>query len=722
MARLAAFVAGRRTKWLVILAWIVAVAALSPLGAKLADVTTDDTESFLPANAESTDVQRLLRDRFPGGETSSGLIVYRRPGGLTEADKAKIARDAVRIERAVPVTQPPVVPFAPGSPPEIVSPDGDVAYTIATAPLDFEKIADWGKDVRAAVGEGGGGLEVHVTGDLGLNADFEEIFGSVDSKLLLATVVLVLVLLGAIYRAPLIAVIPIVVVGLAYQIAGGFIYLYADSGQNVNSNSTSILIVLMFGVGTDYCLLLVSRYREELRRVEDKHDAMQRALRRAGPALLASGCTVIAAMLVLLLSEAGSTKSLGPVSAIGIAAVLVAGLTLLPALLTAAGRRGFWPRRRDVAHRPEAAVEVHHGLWRRVGDRVLRRPGLTLAVTAGFFVIAACGLFAYQEDYSIGGFFKKDVDSVTGFEVLARSFPAGALGPTAVLVERTGGRVTEADVAAVRARLQGLEGVTRVQPAARSEDGGIARLDVVFRDDPYSDAALRRVDALRDRLEDLGPGVRALVGAGSAVQADFNRAAERDLRVIVPVALIVITIILGLLLQAVVAPVVLIATVLLSFLGTLGLSVFFFIEVLGDRGVDASLPTYAFIFLVALGTDYTIFLMSRVREEARTHGTREGVLIALGATGPVITSAGIILAGTFSVLMTLPVTFAFNIGFMVAVGILLDTFIVRTLMVPAIVELLGDRIWWPSTPQGGGHALREHAEPEPERVMAGSRS
>jgi RND superfamily putative drug exporter len=241
-------------------------------------------------------------------------------------------------------------------------------------------------------------------------------------------------------------------------------------------------------------------------------------------------------------------------------------------------------------------------------------------------------------------------------------------------------------------------------------------MDFVFRDDPFSDTSLTKIDLIRKRLDVLPQGVQALVGSGSAVQEDFNNAAERDLKVIVPVALLVITLILAILLQAIVAPLVLIATVVASFFGTLGLSLWFFIEVQGSRGVDASLPTYAFIFLVALGIDYTIFLMSRVREEARTHGTREGMLRALSATGPVITSAGIILAGTFSVLMTLPVTFAFNIGFMVAVGILLDTFIVRTVMVPAAVEVLGDRVWWPSTAEGGGHALREHvdAEPEPE--------
>ena len=718
MSALAAFVCGRRTKWVVIALWIVAVFALSPLAAKVSDVTRDETASFLPKDADSTKVQALLKDRFPGGETSIGLIVYKRPGGLTAGDKARIARDAKAVDSAIPVVRPSVVPFAEGAPPDLVSKAGDAAYTVVTVPLDFKKIPDWGTDARNAIGGSAGGLNVYVTGDLGLFADFNEIFGSLDVRLLIATVLLVLVLLGAIYRAPLIALIPIVVVGLAYQVASGFIYLYADAGNSVSSNATGILIVLMFGVGTDYCLLLLSRYREELHRHEDKHEAMARALRRAGPAVLASGSTVVCAMLVLLLAETGSTHALGPVSAIGVAAVLLAGLTLLPAILTVVGRRGFWPRKRAVAFAPGMDIADRPGLWRRFGNRVLQRPGLALGATLALFGFFALGLLSYQEDYSIGGFFKKDVESVDGFKVLSQSFPQGALGPTSILVQRPGGAATAADLAEVRRRVEGLERVAAVSPPQFSEDKTIGKLDVTFSDDPYSEAALARVDTLRDRLEGLPGGAIALVGAGSAVQEDFNQAAQHDNRVIVPAALLVITLILGLLLQAIVAPLVCIATVVVSFFGTLGLSVFFFIEVQGTAGVDASLPTFAFIFLVALGVDYTIFLMSRVREEARTFGTREGVLRALAATGPVITSAGVILAGTFSVLMTLPVTFAFNIGFMVAVGILLDTFVVRTIMVPAAVELLGDRVWWPSTARGGGHALREHtaeheAIPEP---------
>jgi putative drug exporter of the RND superfamily len=286
-----------------------------------------------------------------------------------------------------------------------------------------------------------------------------------------------------------------------------------------------------------------------------------------------------------------------------------------------------------------------------------------------------------------------------------------------VLVRRRDGPVRPADVLAAQRRLGTVRDVAAAAPTSlRSRDGRIAELDVVLRTDPYKSAALGVVPRLRSAVRDVAPGVTALVGGGSAVNYDFDQATSRDIKLIVPIALAVIAVILGILLEAVVAPLVLIGSVVLSFFGTLGLSLLFIRYVVGDAGVDNSLPTFAFIFLVALGVDYTIFLMSRVREEARHHGTREGTLRALAATGPVITSAGIILAGTFSVLMTLPVTFTFDLGFMVALGILLDTFVVRTIMVPAAIELIGDKIWWPSTAQGGAHVLREGPEPRPEPV------
>jgi RND superfamily putative drug exporter len=356
---------------------------------------------------------------------------------------------------------------------------------------------------------------------------------------------------------------------------------------------------------------------------------------------------------------------------------------------------------------------TRQGLWRRIGDRVLERPGPALAVTTIVFVAGALGLLAYNVDYSTTNFFKKSVDSVEGFELMEEAFPAGTLAPTTVLVQRDDGPIDDADLASVAQDVSGVERVASATPTPnRSSDGSAGTIDVILEGDPFTPEAFNAVPAIRTSVADPGPGLTALVGGGSAIQYDFDEAIEADLKLIAPVALLVIALILAVLLRALVAPLVLIASVILSFLCTLGLSVLFIRYIVGDAGLDASIPTFAFIFLVALGIDYTIFLMARVREEARTHGTREGMLRALTATGPVITSAGVILAGTFSVLMTLPVTFTFDLGFMVALGILLDTFIVRTIMVPAAVELIGDKVWWPSTATGGAVLHEETGEHE----------
>jgi RND superfamily putative drug exporter len=344
-------VTGRRGKWLVLAIWLIAAFALFPVGSKLSDVTSDDTESFLPASAESTEVVRLLDHDFPQGETDTAIVVYKR------ADQQKIASDAQRIQAAgkskIDLVEAAQVPFAPKSPPNLVSENGDVATAIYTTPTDFEKEADWGQAIRDITDTGTGGMQVFVTGGVGFATDAHDVFSNIDTKLLLATVLLVLVLLGAIYRSVLVALSPLIVVFFAYTVTQALVYALAKSGATVSSNSTSILIVLMFGVGTDYCLLLVSRYREELRRIEDKHEAMGRALRRAGPAIFASGMTVSLAMLTLTLADNKNTSSLGPVAAIAVFTAMVAGLTLLPTLLTIFGRRGFWPRRSVVAYDPE---------------------------------------------------------------------------------------------------------------------------------------------------------------------------------------------------------------------------------------------------------------------------------------------------------------------------------------------------------------------------------
>ena len=698
-----------------------------PLGSKLADETEDDTASYLPESAESTEVVNILDREFAAGETTIGLIVYQREGGLTAADRRVIAAQAAEIEagrQAGPADPAAGGPVRPGRSrgPRLARRRRRLHRPHGARPTSTSRRTGARRSATSPA-SGADGMRILLTGDLGFATDAEEVFGDLDAKLLAATVLLVLVLLGLIYRAVLVALTPLLVVFFSYTVATAFVYLYAESGASVSSNGTTILVVLMFGVGTDYSLLLVSRYREELRRIEDKHEAMGHALRRTGPTILASGLTVALAMLVLALADTRLTSSLGPVSAIGVACAMVAGLTLLPALLTIFGRTGFWPRRATVEYDPEHPETARQGLWRRFGDKVLERPLPALIVTVLLFAVGALGLAAYKVDYSTTNFFKESVDSVEGFEVLGESFPAGhpgaddgagraqrraghargrRRGPCDELERRGRRRAGDPDRAQVRRTAARLD---RRDPRGRSLQGVDPR---------------RRAADPRQRRRPR-PGAAAPWSAAEARSSTTTtRRSRSDLKLIVPIALLVIAIILALLLWSLVAPLVLIASVILSFFCTLGLSMLFIRFVVGDPGFDASLPTFAFIFLVALGIDYTIFLMARVREESRRHGTREGMLRALSATGPVITSAGIILAGTFSVLMTLPVTYTFDLGFMVALGILLDTFIVRTIMVPAAVELIGDKIWWPSTADRGG-ALREKSAAEAEAEVVSAR-
>ena len=557
MSALASFVAGRRGKWITLAIWVVAMFALFPLGGKLVDETQDDTQSFLPESAESTEVVQILDDEFDSGETTQGLVVYQRDGGLTEADQQKITDDAAALdelsEEELPLVVPPVTPFpttdATGAgaeagaqaataedAPTAVSPDGDLAFTTLIVPTDFEKAADWGVNARDTVGSGEDGLEVIVTGDLGFSADAEEVFSDFDAKLLIASAVLVLFLLGVIYRAVLVALTPLVVVFFAYSVATAFVYLYAKSGATVSSNGTSILIVLMFGITTDYCLLLVSRYREELHFIEDKHDAMARAVTRTGPTILASGLTVSLAMLTLTLADAQLTSTLGPVAAIGVFTGMLAGLTLLPALLAIFGRKGFWPRSGTVEYNPNAETMTRQGVWRRVGDKVLERPGLALAVTVVIFVAGSLGILAYKVDYSTTNFFKKDVDSVEGFQLMEEAFPAGTLSPTTIVVHREDGEeVTPEDLQATADAVTGIDKVASATPTANvSTDGSYGTVEVILDGDPFTPEAFDAVPEMRSALNSLEPELEALVGGGSAIQYDFDAAIESDLKLIAP--------------------------------------------------------------------------------------------------------------------------------------------------------------------------------------------
>jgi RND superfamily putative drug exporter len=453
----------------------------------------------------------------------------------------------------------------------------------------------------------------------------------------------------------------------------------------INGQTGGILPVLVFGAGTDYALLLVSRYREELRRHEDKHEAMAIALQSAGPAILASGLTVIAALLCLSIAEVNGTAGLGPVGAMGVGLAMISMLTMLPAALTICGRNWFWPR---IPHLGEAGVDETHGVWRRVADRVAVRPRAVWITGSVVLAILAANLLNLDTGLTSGNSFRGEVDSVQGQQILARNFPAGASAPTDVIVPDRGRAPAVADALTARKDL-----VSRVGRPIVGAPG--ARLSVTLVNAPYDPKTLAQVPELR-RIARRAGGEATLVGGPTAQEYDLRQSAARDNRVIIPLTLAVVFLILAALLRALFAPLLLILSVILSFAAALGVGVFVSDAIFGFPGVDPTLPLLCFVFLVALGIDYNIFLMARVREEAVTRGTREGTLRGLAVTGAVITGAGIVLAGTFGALAVLPLVVLTEIGFIVAFGVLLDTFIVRSVIVPALVMDLGRRVWWPS--------------------------
>ena len=702
--------------------WIVVMLGFAPLTAKLNSVKVDTTTSLLPPGSQSGQVAKLLAHNFPDGDKQDVILLYHRAGGLTAADRERIAADA-RAAAGVPLTGQATPAFVTGpggglvAVPRLVSSDGATAFTIV--PMSSgrsEQVANSIKRLRALGGGATGGLEYHVTGSAVLLNDINNAVQGADKALLAATVLLVLALLLFIYRSPILALIPLLVVIVSYVIASGVVYLLARAGLQVDSTATSLLLILMFGAGTDYCLLLVARYKEDLRRFEDEQRALRHAIPRALPAIAASGMTVAAALLTLLASRLDTNRTLGPVTAIGILVVLGASMTLLPAILSLLGRRAFWPARGQTAYDSVSRgqsltnVQVQRARWAGVARWVMGRPALAAGGGAALLVAGAFGLLAFHADPTPIKEFRTNTDSKAGYELFRRSFPVGEVAPSTVLISRRGeGAVASAsDVSLVEHRLSSLRGaVADVFPAtpARSRDGRIARLTLVLTGDPVRPQAGALVDEVRAAVARLAPGLTVLVGDGAARFRDQGVAEHRDLLVVAPLVLLVIFCVLLLLLRALVAPVFLLATVVLSYLGSMGISTLVFRFVFARHTIDPLLPILAFIFLVALGVDYNIFLMSRIREEAVKRGTRDGVLRGLVSTGPVITSAGVILAGTFLVLTTLPVWLLFELGFTVAFGVLLDTFLVRSAIVPAVTTMLGDRIWWPSSPRAGTRGL-----------------
>ncbi|MEU8342093.1 MMPL family transporter [Spirillospora sp. NPDC048832] len=687
--RLAGLIAGRRTKWVVLALWIALLVGLGPLAGKLGDVEENDAAAWLPAGAESTQVVEL-EEQFRKDETMLAVIVYERSGGITPADRAKAAADVTALQR-LPGAQKASGPFP--------SKDGKALQTLV--PLTDEDVTGAVDQARDIAKRGPPGLTAHVTGPAGSGADMFKVFESLDGFLLMAAGLVVIVLLLFIYRSPLLWIVPVLSAVFALGLAQSSVYLLAKYADlTVNGQSAGILTVLVFGVATDYALLLVARYREELHRHEDRHEAMAFALHRAAPAIIASAATVAVGLLCLLLADMNSTAGMGPVAAAGVLTALAAMTTLLPALLVIFGRWLFWPlvpRYDEKYLRPEA-YEAEHGVWSRIAAFVGRRPRALWAGTLLGLIVLTLGLGSLKADgLTDAGQFTGKPDSVKGSEVVTRHFAAGSGSPAVVI-----GRAQASDQLAQT--LRGTPGVAEVSPPMAVN--GLVKYEAVLKDPADGEAARATIDRLRSAVHGV-PSADAKVGGMTATALDIERASSRDNKVIIPIVLGVVFLILIALLRAAVAPLLMIGTVVLSFLASLGACALIFEHGFGFEGADAGFPLLAFIFLVALGVDYNIFLMHRVREESQALGTRRGIRRGLTVTGGVITSAGLVLAATFAAMVTLPLVSMVEMGFVVAFGVLLDTLIVRSLLLPALAHDIGRRIWTP------GRLAREEPAVEP---------
>jgi RND superfamily putative drug exporter len=693
--RLAAAITGPRGRWLTLGVWVLlGVAGL--LGrTHIGEVTAAGQASYLPAHAESTRAVNVLQRDFKGGNDVPVLVVFERNGGLSAADLDAIGRlgeglDRLGLAGATPVFAPfsgqarqplgEVARIARGIGP--VSRDGEAALVaLAIDSSDRGAVVEGVGKIRAYLAAHRyPGLHSYVTGPGGIAADLERVAEDAGQTLLIATLGLVLVLLLLVYRAPVLALLPLLTVGIAYLIAIGATYLLIESGLiTVNVEGTFLLLVLIFGAGTDYSLLLIHRYREELDRGLEPEAALPVALIASLRPIAASAGTVIAAMLVLLLADLESTRWLGPVLAVGVAVMLVAALTLLPAVLSLLGRRAFWPGR---------SVEPGEGRsrWARVAGFVRRRPRSIVVVVFAALAVLSLGNLVDHGTIGFGEGETHPTEASRGTEVLDEHFPPGLGSPLTAVV----------DLSEVEAAIKGLENLPAVKlalPIPPSSVSSEAAVAIVLRGNPYSGEAADLVKGVRDELQEVAPS--ALVGGIPAENYDVEQTNARDTRLIVPLVLLVVGLILALVLRALAAPGYLTFTVVASFTATLGLVTFLFTDLLGSSGLAFNLVLLSFIFLVALGVDYNIFLMTRAREEAATLGTRDGVLAALENTGGVVTGAGLILAGTFATLTLLPLEELVQIGATVAIGVLLDTFVVRALLIPAITYLCGERAWWP---------------------------
>jgi putative drug exporter of the RND superfamily len=675
MQRITTFLTAKKTSWIVLLGAVIVAGLLFSAGSGSSGESSPGVG--LPDTAESARVAALQED-FPGADQSTAILVYTKDGAkLSDADVT-----------AITATTPALADLSVDGfvPPPTVSDDGTTALVVVplAKEADVAAQADRATELRAAANDGlPTGVTALLTGPEGFAVDVAAVFKGADFTLLLVTTLVVAALLLITYRSPWLWLVPLTVVGLADGLSSIIATRVAAlAGITLDASVTGILSVLVFGAGTNYALLLIARYREELRRNEDRRVAMATALRGAGPAIIASGSTVTLSLLTLLFAQLTGNQALGIACAVGIVTAMVFALFVLPAALVLFGRGLFWP----VVPRFGSEDSTKRGLWARLGGLVSRRP--LAVVIIGVLVLGGLALGATQVRVGLSQSekFTATPQAVLGQNLIADAFPAGASSPATIMVNNG----YEDAVATAAKSVDGVDSVTIGDSA-----GGHTRLSVVLTADAETPEAFADIESLRDKVHAVD-GADALVGGLDAQGLDVDRAQTADQDLVIPLILALVFIVLVVLLRALVAPVLLLLTVVASFFASIGLSWILFDTVFGFPAIDTNVVLFSFLFLVALGVDYNIFLVTRAREEAAIQGTKAGMLRALSATGGVITSAGVLLAAVFAVLGVLPLITLTQIGIIVCIGVLLDTLLVRTVVVPALAFLAKERFWWPT--------------------------
>ena len=681
------FISGRRTAWIVLVGTIVAVGLLFSLLPKSAG--NNFPSSGLPTSSQAAQVDAALA-KFPSAKQTAAILVWSRGDAkLTTADRTAI------IDRATALAE---LSTAPRATAPKFSEDSTAALSVVplgTKAVD-NNVAGTADSLRTTAAKNlPSGLHSYLTGGVGFQADISNAFAGADVKLLLVTVIVVAVLLIITYRSPVLWIVPLAVVGTADGLAGAVVSALAKPfGITLDASVSGILSVLVFGAGTNYALLLVARYREELQKVEDRSVAMLIAVKSAGPAIAASGGTVALSLITLLFAELAGNRALGFACAIGVVVAILFALIVLPAALVVCGRGLFWP---FVPRVLEASAVLKDGFWARLGRGVSRRPVLITVLSVASVGVLTLGLSGFSVGLSQTQQLLGNPESVVAQKIVDRSFSAGLTSQTTVLTPKN----AAAEAATIAENTRGVDSVTPGESA-----NGLAQLTVSLSDAPGSDGAFRTITTLRSAYADKSGAVgTTIVGGRDATALDTLTVSQRDQDLIIPIILAIVFAILAILLRSLIAPVLLIASVLATFFASLGAGNWIFTHLLGFPAFNTNVILFSFLFLVALGVDYNIFLTTRAREERRLHGTSEGMIRALSSTGAVITSAGILLAAVFAVLGVLPVVALTQIGVIVCIGVLFDTLVIRTVLVPAMVFITKDFFWWPSHRRTHKHTI-----------------